>query len=294
MNAALPELQAWFQQQLTGVGATGAWTIDELIEPSQQRTPAERLSVYQNAYVARLVDCLATEFPAVQHAVGKETFFTFATADLTLHPPQSYTLGQLGAEFAETLQSLRPPRDGAAPDFGDFLVQLATYERMVSEVFDAEGPERGGGLDAAVLSRLSADDLNDCRLELYPCVRLFEADFPVHEYVSAVRRDREPEPSPPRPVRLVLHRQEYVVRRFEVAAWQFALLQALLAGETMASALSGALAKSAKEHAEVRPDAAFIAFEQWSRGEIFRRLVRPERINESEFHSQRAIRSRTM
>src|SRR6266542_825792 len=138
MPAHLSELQAWFQHQLTAAGDTEpAWAIDAVIEPSRLRTPAERLSVYQNAYVARLVECLQAEFPAVRHAVGDDTFFQFAVAHLQRRPPDSYTLGELGRDFAETLSSLRPVRESAEPDFADFLVQLAEYERTVSEAFDA-------------------------------------------------------------------------------------------------------------------------------------------------------------
>jgi hypothetical protein len=275
-NAPLSVLQAWFQRQMTGAaGPEVSWAVDDLIVPSRQRTPAERMSVYQNAYVARLVQCLEAEFPAVRHAVGEETFLQFATAHLTRHPPHSYTLGQLGADFAETLQSLRPPRDETTPDFGDFLVQLAAYERTVSEVFNAEGPERGGRLEAAALAQLSADDLHRCRLEFYPCVRLLEGDFPVHEYVTAVRHDRHPEPPPPRKVRLVLHRQEYVVRRFEVAGWQYAVLKELIGGQTIAAALEAALAKSEKR-GDLPSSAVFGAFEQWAREGLFSRVVRPQ------------------
>jgi len=311
MAAPLSQLQAWFQEQLTNLGeATPGWSVDDVIEPSLLRTPAERLSVYQNAYVARLVECLQAEFAAVNRAVGNDAFLQFAAAHLQRHPPHSYTLGRLGAEFAETLAALRPPRDGNGPDFADFLVQLATYERTVNEAFDAEGPERCGSpaagcaLTVESLAGLSPDEFADCRLEFYPCVRLLALSFPVHEYVTAVRHDREPPPMTPREVRLVVHRRDYVVRRWEAPAWQFALLRELHAGQTIGAALqrvplasvfarqsssqsllqpdsndTGGPALSPVAPNESAPDAAalFAAFEEWARAQLFRRILVPIR-----------------
>lgn len=274
MDAQLSDLQAWFQRQIANVGESQtAWTVEEVIEPTNLRTPTERLSVYQNAYAARLVECLATEFPAVRHAVGEETFLQFAVAHLTRHPPHSYTLGQLGAEFAETLENLRPPRAGTVPDFADFLVELARYERTVSEVFDAEGPERSAGLDAATLPQLTADDLSRCRLEFFPCVRLLELKFPVHEHVTAVRTGRNPDPPAARAVRLVVHRRDYVVRRFEVAAGQFSLLHCLSAGQSLTAALESALQGGPFNHTSNLSSTLFQAFDDWARGGLFRRLI---------------------
>lgn len=306
MDADLAALQAWFQRQLMATGDAPDWPVAELIAPSRRCTPAERLAVYQNAYVARLLECLQAEFPAVRHAVGDEAFRDLALAHFQRHPPRSYTLGQLGAAFAETLAALRPPRDGHAPDFADFLFQLASYERAVSEVFDAAGPEtHPPALDKSLPERGSLptatpDQWNGCRLEFFACVRPFSADFPVHEYTTSARRwasfrqeahreerrsevgprpdssrdadrpDKPPVLPAPRPVWLVLHRRDFRVRRWEVPRWQFELLQRLLAGHPVPDALeaSGVMAEEADPAAAV-----FHMFEEWSRQALIRRIV---------------------
>jgi len=271
MTARLSQLQTWFQHQLTSLGDAESWSIEAVIEPSVLRTPAERLSVYQNAYVARLVECLEAEFPAVRHAVGGDAFFEFAVAHLQRHPPRSYTLANLGADFAETLASARPPRESAAPDFADFLVDLARYERIVNEVFDAEGPEDSAALDAETLQALPRESLLQSGLEFYPSVRLMELSFPVHEYVTAVRQEGEPTPGSPRDVQLVIHRRDYVVRRWEVTAWQFAVLKSLQTGETIANALLATLTQGLL--ADHQTDEMFNAFADWGRAKLFRRVA---------------------
>lgn len=278
MTPPLATLQAWFQQQLLGAGEAPAWSVAELITPSRHCTPEERLAVYQHAYVARLLECLRAEFPAVCHALGKETFENMAVAHVHRHPSQSYTLAALGAEFAETLAALRPARTSAAPDLADFVIQLAAYERAVQEVFDAPGPEavQEAGqrqLDGLWQRTPPHVDLDGCRLEFYPCVRAFRADFPVHAYASLVRAGTPPAASPPaQPVWLILHRRQYLVRRWEVPPWQFALVCALQSGQTLGEALTqcGVL-----ESAHDPQTAVFETFAEWSRLDMIQRVVHP-------------------
>jgi hypothetical protein len=270
----LAALQAWFQRQMMQLGDRDpSASVAGVIAPSPQRSADERFAVYQNAYVARLLECLQAEFPAVRHAVGEDAFLQFAAAHLERHPPHSYTLGQLGAQFAETLQALRPPRDGDAPDFADFVIETASYERAVSEVFDAEGPEGHPGLASpspGQPSAMSPERFAQSTLEFFPCVRLLALQFPVHEYVTAVRAGRQTEPPSARPVRLVVHRREYVVRRWEAGAWQFAILECLFAGHAITSALGTVLTDESLPQPADPWAALFEAFQEWSRAELFR------------------------
>jgi hypothetical protein len=101
-------------------------------------------------------------------------------------------------------------------------------------------------------------------------VQLLELSFPVHDYVSAVRAGREIAPPAARPARLLLFRRDYVVRRREVAAWQFALLQALQSGATLADALS-----QAANVADAPIDLSIVLFDvfaEWARDGLFRAM----------------------
>ena len=68
-------------------------------------------------------------------------------------------------------------------------------------------------------------------------MRLLEAAFPVHEYVTAVRRDRAPEIPMPAETLLVITRREYVVRRGAVSRAEFQLLRAIIDGNTLGAAI---------------------------------------------------------
>jgi hypothetical protein len=116
----------------------GADRLEELICRSRAQTSIERLEVYSNAYKARLIDVLIGDYPAFVHALGEEAFVGLASGYLEVHPPVSYTLGELGRSFADYLIQTRPPNESedGSPDWADFLIDLARLERCYSEVFD--------------------------------------------------------------------------------------------------------------------------------------------------------------
>ncbi|MDG2358884.1 MAG: hypothetical protein P8M20_04450, partial [Planctomycetaceae bacterium] len=92
------------------------------------------------------------------------------------------------------------------------------------------------------------DLVNEVRFVPVPSLRLLEASFPVHEYVTAVRRDQSPVIPLPAETLLVITRREYVVRRGPVSRTEFQLLRAILDGNSLGAAI--------KIAAEAMPDMA--------------------------------------
>src|SRR5262245_34966742 len=96
-------------------------TVEQLVPGSQLQTSAERLAIYANAYYARLIECLESEFPVFRQTVGEETFAEFAADYLQHYPSQSYSLGHLGEQFPKYLAETKPPNDlqSEAPGWAD-------------------------------------------------------------------------------------------------------------------------------------------------------------------------------
>jgi hypothetical protein len=217
--------------------------IEDVIRRSSSQTSIERLNVYANAYFARLLEVLSSEFPALVNALGEELFQEFAFGYLQQYPSQTYTLSDLSAKFPEYLAKTRPAaRDSAdaEPDWADFLVDLATLERTYSEVFDGRGVEGQGLLNADELRKIALDRWPQVRLVPVPCLKLLSLRFAVHEYATAVRRKENPELSAPSPTWLVVTRRDYVVRRIEVNEVEFAALAMLVGGGSIADSLDAA------------------------------------------------------
>ena len=248
---SLTNLQRWVQEVITnpdGISAgvesesarqeidiTGS-QIEQVVEPSSRLGSAERLAVYGNAYFARLVECLGEEFPATCFALGEDTFQTFAFGYIKNRPSTSYSLGFLGERFPQYLIDTRPT-DVPQPGWPDFLIDLATLERTYAEVFDGPGPEHLDTLQPEDLQAIPPELVSEIRFVPVPSLRLMEARFPVHEYVTAVRRDRSPEIPLPAETLLVITRRDFVVRRGTVSRAEFQLLRAILDGNTLGAAI---------------------------------------------------------
>ncbi len=250
--------------------------VERIILPSREMTSLDRLQIYGRAYFGRLLECLAAQFPAVQHVVGEDAFNGLAFGYLVDHPSKSYSLSTLGNSFDQYLTVTRPPRsdeaDSDQPDFADFLIELARLERVYAEVFDGPGPERLPTLNVSELAGLSPQQFANSRMGFHSCVRLLELRFPVHEYATSIRRGLEPTPPVSRPIYLVVTRRDYIVRRFEVTKPQFRLLTSLMNSETVGAALIQVLTEPTADVATLQTDLQSW-FRDWSAAPLFAELI---------------------
>jgi hypothetical protein len=289
MSAAqltLAQIQHWMQAVIThpdgvlsGVSSASARThidarpdnLEVVICRSRSLSSSDRLRIYGNAYFARLIECLRTEFPAVLYVLHEETFNSFSLEYLRRQPSRSYTLSALAAGFSQHLADTRPAReDPLHPDYADFLIDLARLERADVEVFDLPGPEDAEFLSADNLQSIPEVAWPNVRLIPYPCVRLMSFAFPVHEFASAVRR-KTAGVSVPKAAEtyLALTRRDYVVRHLSVSAVEYSLLERLLAGES----LGQAIAQIFGDHSDDLAIDLFATFRNWTTAPLFRRIV---------------------
>ena len=301
---SLDQLQRWMQSVIThpagieagvmsdssrGVIDLRARPLDEVVLPSQRLSSADRLRVYGNAYFARLLECLRAEFPAMVKALGEEAFDGLAFGYLLVHPSQSDTLTHLAATLPEYLEETRPPREPlesgvdsneeSAPDFADFLIDLARLERTYSEVFDGAGPEavlaqEGGQAGGLPYEGLTAEQFVQSRIVLHECVRLVSLTFPVHEYITAVRHNTEATFPEARSTLLVVTRRDFIVRRLEVTPIQFALLASLQRGDSVGDALLAAHASQPSGSSDISQLATDLRqwFFEWTAAPLFQRI----------------------
>lgn len=214
--------------------------IEKIVRRSHRQTSTERMQIYANAYYARLVECLREEFPALAHTLGEETFDGFAFHYLQEHPSQSYTLAHLGKNFPRYLTETRPEdleTPSSGPTWVDFLIDVATVERLYSEVFDGPGVEGKPILLQEDLAKIPTEVWPEARLVPVPCLQLVALQYPVHDYISAVRHHEEATIPEASPTFLVVTRREYIVRRTAVSRLEYDLLQALVDGESVGAAI---------------------------------------------------------
>jgi len=290
----LDELQRWMQAVVTHPGGVTAGIesdeardqiavvpdqAERVVNRSRALTAIERLQIYNHAYFARLLECLREEYSVLAAALGNELFEGFAVAYLQAHPSQSYTLGRLGTMFPDYLEQTRPgaaDSTGAEASWPEFMIDLARLERTVNEVFDGPGAEGELLLDAGRLQAIPPDRWTDARLICVPCLRLIKLSYPVNEYFTAIRRGDRPAIPKSGVAHLAVTRRDYRVVRYPLEPVQFELLQTLIAGEPVGTAIERAAAVSSLDDAQLAA-ALQSWFRFWTAEGLFRDVLSSSR-----------------
>lgn len=276
----LHALQTWMQTVVThplgvtnGIASEAAQSavpirladIESVIGRSRALSSVERLAVYGNAYFARLLDCLADEFPTTKQVLGEDAFNSLGMQYIHACPSRSYTLNGLGRRFPDYLRETRPEHV-PHPSWPDFVIDLATLERTYSEVFDGPGIELesrdalGEPLTPDALQRLTPAEIAHLVLHPAPCLRLRQLDFPAHTAISAARTGSMIPALSPEPTFLVVTRRDFIVRRCAVTRNEFAVLQALVGGAPLSAALQAGIFTA---------EEAATNFERWAQARWF-------------------------
>ncbi len=208
----------------------GISDVESIVSRSAALSAVERIDIYRQSYHLRLVDCLRAEFPAVLAALGEGLFDDFAADYLRDHPSRSYTLNQLGARFPRYLAENRMHGEETEPDapsWLDFLIDLASFERVVAEVYDGPGLEDRQPLGIEDLNSIPSERRGDARLIVAPCLRLLSTRFPVHRYVKQVRLGTTPPVPQPSGCFLAVFRRSYNVRTVRLSRVQHDIIASL-------------------------------------------------------------------
>ncbi|MCA9015287.1 MAG: putative DNA-binding domain-containing protein [Planctomycetaceae bacterium] len=251
----LEQIQQWMQTVISWPGGVEAGiasdaaqsriplepgALETVITASSQLSSVERIGIYANAYYARLLECLSEEYPALVSAMGKQAFGVFCMEYLQEYPSTSYTLADLGARFPQFLKEHQPSAEAGEEEVSwtDFLIELATLERVYSEVFDGPGIEQGPLLTAESLNAIAPEDWPGLTLKMAPCFRLLPFQFPVHQFITDVRNGHTPTIPAQQTTYLAITRRNFIVRREAVSPAQYFLLSRLQQGLQVGEAIT--------------------------------------------------------
>ena len=207
----LEQWQNWMLDALIKPQAVKANDIEERFTSGANLCAAQCLGLYQRGYTLRLTKCLAEQFPALCHALGKPLFDQFALKYLRECPSDSYTLYELGKRFAEFLQQDRPDKDlpnEARESWIDFMIDLARYERLHFKLFDAHGHEG---------NPWPGFDVTDDKLMIQPCFELASYRYPVAWYYHTIKDNPKATFPPQQMSYVVLLRKDYHVTTFPIS-----------------------------------------------------------------------------
>lgn len=235
-SAPLRDLQRHFLRVITdptsvdaGLAAAARQIPGAVYTDGPQLDAAARLDVYHYAYRARLVECLADDFPCVQGLVGASRFETLAAAYIAAHPSRHPNLNGFGAGFPTWLRRGRSPlRHRAA------LADIADLEWALVEVLHAPAAPV---LDPAALQALPPEAWPDLRLRPSATLRLLRSRHPANTHFEAWRQDQPVRLGKPAPAAVAVFRQGWQLRRMDLSPLTEGLLRDLLAGKPLGQSL---------------------------------------------------------
>lgn len=243
MSATLARRQEWLFDAITGDAAPAR--INRILGGAA--VPADiGLEVYRHAYRARLRDCLADDFAAVQQVVGEASFAVLADAYINEIPPSASTLNRYGSQFPAWLRqalprltlelNLRLPQR-------THVVELADLEWALVEAIHAPAVI---SVTRSALAKLPPGGWAEVRLVPVPSLRVVRCTWSINATYAAFLSQRIPSSKPQRHSgAVVVLRRAAGLRRHELNSVEARLMAKLCAGAPLGRALAGI----APEHA---------------------------------------------
>jgi hypothetical protein len=265
----LRALEEWFVSAVT-TPETG-FDLDadaaQLMTSGPKQSAGERLDVYRGAYRARLVECLADDYPALQFALGDESFEALCHAYIARHPSSSPSLNFFGRHMAQFCQT--PPCPLASLPLADFAADLAALEWALVEVLHSRVAD---ALSPETLAGIPVERWVHARLPPSDAVRLIRARYPVNAFFQSWKRHEHPEVPPAAPSATAVYRTELTLWRMDLTPAMTTILVALFAGRTLGEALAeleGTLDEAEAGEAE---RSLMVWFREWVLAGLFARV----------------------
>jgi hypothetical protein len=144
--------------------------------------PGARLGIYASAYVSRLTEALAHNFPALAKLLGPQDFATLARAYIAAHESRHFSVRWYGGALAEFLAT--ETRYAQAP----LLAELARWEWAVASAFDAADAEP---IDGGELARIAPDEWARLRFTWHPSVQVLDHAWNAPQIWKALTQDAQ-------------------------------------------------------------------------------------------------------
>jgi hypothetical protein len=179
--SSLSQLQADFQQYLLSGEAR---TAEQHVVGTARVPVATRLSIYGGAYVSRLTDALASNYPALAGLLGEEDFRQLGQAYVRTHESSYFSIRYYGEGLAAFLAT------HAAYAQVPVLEELARWEWVMRAVFDAAD---AACLTHEMLQQTRPEEWAQLRFVWHPSVTRLDLNWNVPQLWRALT-DEAPQP----------------------------------------------------------------------------------------------------
>jgi hypothetical protein len=159
-------------------GKPVASEIEKFIKPNDRLSSFERLEIYNKQYWFRLLDCLWDDYPGLRAVLGQKKFQKLSVAYLDKYPSRHFNMRNLGSRMEKFLRE--EPR-WASP-YEKLSQDLARFEWAQVLAFDEAQRE------VLTPADLAGRDPGKLKLHVQPHLSLLELDYPLDDFVIAVKR----------------------------------------------------------------------------------------------------------
>ncbi len=243
VNIPLTNFQQWMQQMLldpfqqTDVDprdllptSFNTSALEDVVHHSERLTAREHIGIDQRGYIARLRNCMAQQFSALEYALGEDIFCAFADNYLASKPSYNYNLALLGKHFPEYLEANRPDAaEEKKEDWINFIIELAQFEYDIGVIFEQKAEED---------YQLATVNSQEAALQLVPICELFKFQFPVQEYYSEFKNEKKPDVPFESESYCVVLRYKFKLAVYPLHKEQYDFLKYMKEGLTISEAIS--------------------------------------------------------
>jgi len=227
-------MQEWFARIVTTPESEPA-PVDEgsalaLATPSATLTSLERLEIYRRSYHARLVECLADDYPALQHHLGEEAFDALCRRYIARFPSTGPSLNDFGRHMAAFCRGEALPEPGFAADLAslEWAIVLAIHAPTARVITEAD------------LAGIAHDSWPGACLIANPSLRFMRLEYPANAYFQAFRTGGNPVLPAANATNVVVYRTGTSIWRMELAPAALVLFEALAGGARLQQAIERA------------------------------------------------------
>ncbi len=264
-TAPLRAQQRWFVSAImtpeSEAAPAGADDAARILTEGPHLSALERLEVYRRGYHARLIECLADDYPALRAALGDDAFDGVCRAYVDRHPSMGPNLNSFGRAMAEFCE-----REMLALAHPAFAADLARLEWAIVEVIHARSadPLLPEGLLSVPVERWA-----DARLVPTPAFRLLQFRYPINAYFQSFRDGATPDVPALADSMALVYRSGPTVWRMSLTVPMFELLSAIAAGGTLGESVERAAAVFTDVAEDVAAARMMVWFRDWVASGLF-------------------------
>jgi len=158
--------------------------LENEIISTDELPAAQRFSIYQNAYLYRLVDALTDSYPSTHTLLGDKRFYAITQDYIQQHPSPFYNIRDFGHQFSQFLAADMQYHNSVIPE-------MALFEWSLLFAFDA-----ANALPVSIehLSQYEPSQWGDLKFKLLPSFNQLSMQWNTITIWQAIKDDADPMP----------------------------------------------------------------------------------------------------